>query len=363
MYAPANSGHQKAAFALDGACRSLDRGADVLTIDSLNYTNPILEKVIIKTYLSMIKTTPELWDYFYDNPEIVKKTERFRSLIHRANSAKLKTLIDSFRPNVITCTQAFPCGVMADYKRINNLTTPLIGVLTDYLPHSYWIYERIDKYVVPSEAARINLMNQGVDSDRIISLGIPIDPKFADELNKTQIITRLDLDPSKPIILIMGGGQGIGPIKKVVSRLDEVDLSFQILVVAGKNRSLRNQLKRKQSNFKRRVKVLGYVNNVDELMEISTLIVTKAGGLTTAEALAKKLPMIIINPIPGQETKNTEFLLKMGVAIKADDGAHLVRVTKKLLRDPSRLSQMRKSAKENGRPKAAIRIAEFVLGL
>lgn len=363
MYAPANTGHHKAALAIERAVGLIDSGAEVLTLNSLQYTNPILEKVIIKTYMGMLKTTPELWDYLYDNPQIVKKTEGLRELIHKFNSTKLKTLLDDFGPHVVICTQAFPCGVMADYKKLNRGTTPLVGVLTDYSPHAYWIYDMVDKYVVPSESAREKLMKSEVDSSKIISLGIPIDPKFRVRQDRSQIIRRLDLNPSVPTVLIMGGGQGIGPIKKVVQRLDKVDFPFQILVVAGRNKFLKDRLKRRQPKFNKRVTVLGNVEYVDELMEVSTLLITKAGGLTTAESLAKELPMIIINPIPGQEAKNTQFLLKIGAALKAEDEAHVARLTEKLLRDHSRLGQMRRKAKENGRPDAAFRIAEYILGL
>ncbi len=363
MYAPSDSGHHQAAMAIEKAIGELDPGCEVLTLDTLRYTSPVLEKVVIKTYMGMIKTTPELWDYLYDNPKIVKMSEGIRELIHRFNLAKLKTLLDGFQPEVVACTQAYPCGVMADYKKIHRSSIPLVGVLTDYAPHLYWIYDGIDKYVVPSEYAGTRLTEGGVERSRIILLGIPIDPKFRNKADRFQIMKRLKLDPSIPTILVMGGGQGMGPIKKVVNRLDKVGLSFQILVVAGKNRPLRDYLKHRKPKFNKRVRVLGYVENVDELMEVSSLIVTKPGGLTTAEALAKGLPMIIINPIPGQETRNTQFLLKIGVARKADNEPHVARLVEELLRDPSKLGQMRGKAKDSGQPDSAILTAKFLLGL
>ena len=363
MYAPSDSGHHQAALAIERAIGELDPGCEVLTLDSLRYTSPVLEQVVIKAYMGMIKTTPELWDFLYDNPKIVKMSEGIRELIHRFNLAKLKTLLEGFQPHVVACTQAYPCGILADYKKIHKSNTPLVGVLTDYAPHLYWVYDAVDQYVVPSELARARLMEGGVEGGKITLLGIPIDPKFRNKGDRSRSIKSLGLDPSILTILVMGGGQGMGPIRKVVHKLDRVDLSFQILVVAGKNRSLKDYLKHHKPKFNKRVKVLGYAENVDELMELSSLIVTKPGGLTTAEALAKGLPMIIINPIPGQETKNTQFLLKIGVARKADNESHVARLAEELLRDPSKLGQMRGKARESGRPDSAILTAKFLLGL
>src|SRR3989338_3438680 len=184
LYISENSGHHCASIAIEKALHELDPQVKTLNINSFNYTNPILEKVINRTYLSVIKRTPEIWDYLYDNPKVLKKTQSLRDMIHRFNSGKLKALLDEFEPDCVVCTQAFHCGMIADYKKTYNLNTPLIGALTDYAPHSYWIYDNVDRYIVPSEGTAKKLIDNGIDPAKVMRFGIPVDPKFCEPLDK-----------------------------------------------------------------------------------------------------------------------------------------------------------------------------------
>ncbi len=363
MYITLKSGHHKASVAIEKAIKSINSGVQLLNINSFNYTNPILEKIISKTYLGIIKTTPEVWEYLYDNPKVVKNTSRLRDLIHRYNSAKLNSLLDDFKPDVVVCTQAFPCGMVADFKRTHNLSTPLVGVLTDYLPHSYWIYDSVDRYVVQAEVARRRLIDSGVSPDKIETLGIPIGIEFRDRLDKGRIAERLGIDKSIPVVLIMGGGTGFGPIRRIVKVLDRVECQFQMVVIAGSNRRLLRWTEKRKSRSKKKLIPFGYVDNVHELMELANLVITKPGGLTTAEALAKGLPMIIVNPIPGQEANNSRLLLSEGIAVKGEDAEEVSILTERLLSNPVKLLQMREAAKRHARPSAALDITEMILRL
>jgi processive 1,2-diacylglycerol beta-glucosyltransferase len=363
LYISEASGHHCASIAIEKALHHLDPTIETLNINSFNYTNPILEKIINTAYMGVIKRTPEVWDYLYDNPKVLKNTQRLRAMIHRFNTGKLKVLLDDFKPSGIICTQAFPCGMVADYKKSFNLRIPLVAVLTDYAPHSYWIYDSVDRYIVPSEETAQKLINDGVDPKRVMRFGIPIDQKFKNTLDKAAIFKKLSLDPKKSCILIMGGTQGLGPIKELIRMLDRSSVDLQMMVAAGTNKKLYNWLSRKAKGFRKKTVVFSFAANIDELMDISTAIITKPGGITTAEALAKGVPMVIIHPLPGQEAMNTRFLLKEGVAVKAEEPEDTVVILSELLYNKDKLHLMSERAKALSKPDSSADIARLVLEL
>jgi processive 1,2-diacylglycerol beta-glucosyltransferase len=363
LYISEVSGHHRATLAIETALRQLDSQIDILNLNAFHYTTPLSEKIINKLYMGVIKRTPKIWRYLYDNPSIIKNTSQIKRLIHKLNSPKLKTLIDRFNPDCIVCTQAYPCGMISDCKKTYDLDIPLIGVLTDYAPHSFWIYDNVDYYIVPADDVKQRFIQKGVDAKKIITFGIPVDPKFLESKNKKNIAQRMGLDIAEPIVLIMGGGQGLGPIKKIVRSIGKLFINIQTIVICGVNKKLIKWLKKKAKKVDKKIIALEYVQNIDELMEIATLIVTKPGGLTTAEALTKGLPLVIINPIPGQEAANTQFLVKKGAAIKIDRLKEFSDIIANLLTDRERLSDMSFQARQISRPKAAFDIASLIIKL
>ncbi|MDP2938843.1 MAG: glycosyltransferase [Candidatus Omnitrophota bacterium] len=363
MYISETSGHHSATIAIEKALRILDPRTQILNINSFTYTNPLLEKIINKAYLGVIKKMPHIWDFLYDNPFVVEKTQSLKTAIHKSNFRKLKVLFEEFNPNVVACTQAFPCGIVADYKVKFNLNFSLLGVLTDFLPHGFWFYDHVNYYIVASDEAKQRFIKEGFPERKIRSLGIPIDPKFSLSLEKNKIAKKFDLDLNLPIILVMGGGQGIGPIKHIVLELTKSKFLFQIIVVAGKNKKLLSWLNKQKSRFHKRLITFEYVNNIEELMQIATFIVTKPGGLTAAEALAKGLPLVIVKPIPGQEINNTIYLLKKDVAIEVDEIKHINPQIEAVLNNQGKFQEMRKKALALGKPRSALDIAQFILNL
>lgn len=361
MYISEISGHHNATIAIENALRILEPRTEIRNINSFNYTNPIWEKLINKAYLGVIKKTPHIWDYLYDNPKIVKKTRSLKAAIHKANFRKLKILLEELNPDVVVCTQAFPCGMIADYKKEFNIKLPLLGVLTDFFPHAYWVYNEVDYYIIGSEEARLRLLKEGIAEKKIKFLGIPIDSKFSSVLKRDKIAQSLNIDLNIPTILIMGGGQGIGPIKHIVSELTKLHLVFQLIVVAGKNKKLLSWLKKKELYAHKKLIVFEYVNNIEALMEVATFLITKPGGLTTAEALAKGLPLVIINPIPGQEANNTKYLLKNGAGVEIDEIKDLNPQIEAFLTDQNKLSHMKDAARALGKPNSALDIANLIL--
>lgn len=361
LYISEDSGHHCASLAIENAFHQLDPDIKTLNINSFNYTNPILEKVINRTYLSVIKRTPEIWDYLYDNPKVLKSTQRLREMIHKFNTGKLKTLIEEFGPDAIVCTQAFPCGMVADYKKSLNLGIPLIAVLTDFAPHSYWIYNNVDRYVVPSDETGRKLIDNGIDPSRVVAFGIPIDPKFRTSHNKAETLERLGLDKDAPCVLMMGGTQGLGPMRELAMLLDRSPLNLQLIVATGTNKRLYRWFSRRLKRFSKKIMLLAYTRNIDELMDVSEIIVTKPGGITTAEALAKGIPMLIVNPLPGQEAMNTKYLLSGGVALKAENPEDAVILLEELLYNKNKLRRMSERAKGFSKPDSSLNIAKLVL--
>lgn len=361
MYISEVSGHRNAAMAIERGIRIISPDTEILNINAFNYTNPLAEKITNSIYMGIIKIAPKIWDYLYDNPKIAKKIEQTKKNIHKANSPKLKKLFDKFLPDAVICTQAFPCGMVADYKKTYSSNLPLIAVLTDYVPHGYWIYDTVDYYIVPSEDIASSLVKRGVSSKKVKPLGIPFDPKFIKPQEKDGLINKYKLKDSVPTVLIMGGGQGLGPIKTIVKSLEKVDNEIQEIVVAGTNKKLYKTLKRRIKKYKKRILLFGYVQHINELMDLADIVISKPGGVTTSEVLAKKKPMIIIRPLPGQEANNTKYLTSAGAAIKVNKPRDVHLVVGDLIKNPDKLSKIREAVRKIAKPEASINIAKFIL--
>ncbi len=362
MYITKVSGHRQATVAIQKALKDLDPTLVAPAVNGFGYTYPVLERVVNSAYMSVIKTTPKVWDYMYDNPKIVKKSQSIKKFLHKTSRDKIAKLFNKHKPDTVVCTQAFPCGMVADFKTEHKLDITLIGVLTDFSPHSYWINEGVDYYIVPSLEAKERFIKKGVPSDNIKVYGIPIRSKFSVQLDSKPILEKIGFDPDLPVILIMGGGQGLGPIKSIVKSLLKVEMNFQMIVLTGVNKKIINKLNKSIKKSTKKVLILEYTQNVDELMEVASLIISKPGGITTAESLAKGLPMVIVDPIPGQEMRNTDFLIKQGVGIRIDDTSDVGEEIELLLKSPERLMKMSEAAYACAKPHAALDIAKLILG-
>ncbi len=361
MYITDRSGHCQAARAVEQGIRRLDPTADTFTIDAFQYLNPVLARIVDRMYMSVIQRMPELWDYLYDNPEVVARSDHFRRLLHRYDSPRLQGLLEDFRPEAVVCTQAFPCGLVADYKQEHGLEVPLYGVITDFSPHAYWVHPQVDGYVVPARETGQWLIDRRVEPKRVHPMGIPIDPVFAETPNTGAIRRRLQMDPGLPAILLMGGGQGLGPLLEGVADLDRLEDPFQLLVVAGSNEQLYHRLITRAPGLRHPLRVFGHIDFVSDLMSVSRIIITKPGGLTTSEALAKGLPIIALDPLPGQEVKNADFLERMKAGIIVEDSGDLPRVVHRLMAHPAEWEGLAASTRALGRPAAALDAARLAL--
>lgn len=359
FYISRYSGHYHAAEAIEKGLNICDKTIDVAKINALEYTSPLVGKIVNKAYIELIKKKPELWGNIYDNPEVMEKTQKAREAFHRFNMTKIKALLNEHSPEVVYCTQAFPCGMVADYKRSCETNIKLIGVLTDHAPHSYWLHDEVDYYIVPSHDTKDALIKKGVDTGKIKVLGIPVDPRFAEKKSKQQMRDKLSLKRDLPVLLLMGGNQGLGSIGEVSkSLLSDKEHNYQLVVVTGKNKRLAGKLNRlAKGKGGENIHIFSYVDNIDEFMEAADLIITKAGGMTTAEAMAKRLPLLIIDPIPGQERYNTDHFVSQGAAIEVSDFNEIHRVINDLFDSTDRMERLKKSIKELAKPNSARDIA------
>lgn len=355
------TGHRKAAQAIHKTLKLNYPEIEVLEIDPIGHFYPALEDTIEKVYVGILKSNPHIWDYVYDNEKIVKSTAMIRQMFNFLNLTRLNKILSSFNPQVVVCTHAFACGMFSALKEKKDKQFALIGVITDFDVHNYWVYKNVSCYIVANESTSNKLQEKGIDEEKIKILGIPVDPKFTEDKDIPTLKKKHGLEEDMPTILVMGGGWGFGPIEKIVHSLNELkNIEFQIIVVAGTNKELELKLVELTSKLPKSIKVFGYVDFIDELMKISNIFIGKPGGMTSAESLVCGLPMVIINPIPGQEERNTRYLTSQGVAIKADNELEISKIISELLTQPQKLNEMRKRILEINKPDASFNIVKVI---
>ena len=211
LYISESSGHQRAANAVQETLSLLAPSWETAGVDAFSVTYPIIGKLIARTYLEVLRHTPVLWDFVYDNPDVETATREIRDLLNLLSLPKMRALLKHHSPQALVCTQAAPCSVFAAEKRRGKLHIPLIAVITDFAIHAYWIHPEVDLYCVASEEARKYLIHQGLPASKIAVTGIPISPVFLRRVPKEQARCEFGLDPARPTILVMGGSQGLGP--------------------------------------------------------------------------------------------------------------------------------------------------------
>lgn len=361
-YISHSSGHQRAAEAVMNELRRRQPSVLCEGINSISYSNPVFGKIIAKLYIQLLKVAPQVWDYLYDNPYVEKATRDIRDLLSLFNTRRIVKVLNKHRPQGLVCTQAVPVGMLAALKERGAIRAPLVGIITDFGVHSYWISSRVDLYLVPTAEVRRTMIRLGVPEERVIVTGIPIDGHFAQPGDRRAERVALGLSPHRPVVLMMGGNYGLGPLEDAARALRRLPGGVQLILVCGNNRSLHRRI---QAHFSddRHVLVLGQTRAVHRLMDAADLLISKPGGLTSSEALAKGLPMVIIQPIPGQEERNAQYLLRHGAAVRADTLDGLLHTVDALLSDKSRLDRLRENALRLARPRAARDAAEAIVRL
>lgn len=358
IYATAGIGHKKAALAVKEAFDKKGKKG-VLLVDVLDYTTKFFKLFYNVVYIFLVRYLPTLWGFFYyilDNPLIYSVLRPLRRLVNHLNSKKLIAFLITTKPDTIIATHFMPINVVSDLKKRGVLKTRLISVMTDYKSHKFWFSKYVDSYVVGSEYTKNDLIKRGIPPDRIQPFGIPCAKSFSEEKNIAALKSEMGLDPAKKTIFILGGGFGIGPIKRLVLYLDKVDREFQGIVVCGYNKKLYTSIERITQTTTHKFKNYRFVNNIDELMAVSDVLVSKSGGISVTEALNAGLPMIVIHPIPGQEMRNYKFLEKHNAALKIRNPKEITRLVEGLF-GSNKLDVLKENIMEVRRINSAERVA------
>ena len=368
FYAKYGGGHLSAAKAIQ---KHLDDNFEVETelIDCIQYVSKILNRVTTGAYNQMAKNSPALWGKIYANSQ----RGVFAHISSRANkmmAVKLKNLIKEKNPDIVVSTHPFSSQMVSYLKRKGKINCKLVTVLTDFAPHDQWLigHEFTDAFCVSNSRMYEYLTNYGIEKKKVHVTGIPLSDKFSKTFDKAKIFKEFDLDENKPVILFFGGGEfGLGKDRtlQVLKALIHNLPTYQIISVSGRNKKMNKGFNDiiTETNAKTRVKVFDYTNKVPEIMSISSLVVTKPGGLTTSEALASGLPLLVINPIPGQEEENAEFLEKhnVGVWIRKKDDSNVI--IQKLFEDKLKLEKMRENTKILAKKNSTKDICEIIMNL
>ena len=351
LYSAPTGGHKECAEALRRGFKTFGPApVETFGLDAVTHLYPLLGPVISRAYLEILKYTPQLWNFLYDNPDIEEITREFRQFMGTFNRSKLNKILAQYRPTAFVCTHALPCTLIAQEKKNGKCDLPLVGVVTDYAVHSYWVHPQVDLYIVANAASADTLEARGIPRERIRICGIPVDPQYRHKLRPQEARRRLGLDLHRPVVLVMGGAHGLGPIAKIVPELLALKNSPQIVVVAGVNKELQKDLSPHQKT--KSVHLFGFTRLIPLLMDAADLLVTKPGGITTSEALAKGLPMILVKPIPGQEERNARFLVRNGAAVQVKKIEELRDAVRLLVGRRERLELLSQRALRIARPHA-----------
>jgi processive 1,2-diacylglycerol beta-glucosyltransferase len=302
-----------------------------------------------------------------DDPKRALRLNQLRRLFPSKSRNRFARHVKKFKPDAILCTHYLPLELLGGIKKDEKKSTRkaqmhpgsfVVSIVTDFEAHALWMEPCVNLYCVAAEETKARLIARGAEGKSVLATGIPISGRFSLEPNSAKVRQTLGLRDDQPILLVLSGGFGMGPVAEILVELDKVPRQFQTVVVTGRNEELRRELA--TSDRKHPTHILGFASNMHELMAIADLIITKPGGLTSSEAMALGKPLFILNPIPGQEAANSDFLLERGAAIKANRVEDLPFRVEQLFTG-KKLSEMTRAAKALGRPKAAEEICREVV--
>ena len=347
IHATAGAGHKKAAEAIFHGVQAKG-GHDVRLVDALDYTNPFFKKTYPQVYIFLVTRLPWAWGFFFsllDIPWIQPLMKGVRRLYNGFNAQALqKFLIQEQFDGVIT-THFLSAEVCAYLKREGKIKSKIICVVTDFDAHRIWVNAGIDAYTAACEYTKNKLIALGVPSEKIFTTGIPTDAKFAQKPDQLALKKKLGTQDGLLTILIATGSFGMGPIEELIKLLE----SYQLLIVCGQNRDLYERLK---PLAQKNVHILGLVDNMDELMSVSDVMVTKPGGLSISEALVKKLPMLFFSAIPGQEINNIKVLSSYEVSQGQSSLPQIAQTIHEWNSNPQDLDALRRRMSELSKPNA-----------
>ena len=368
FYASYGGGHLNAAKSIENCIKTNYKDMDVEMIDCMKYVNKTIEKVTTAAYREMAKKAPWAWGRIYSDAQkgpLAHITTRSNKIM----AIKLLKLLREKKPDLIISTHPFGSQMCSYLKRKNKINSKIATIMTDFAPHDQWLvgHEYTDYFFVAHNKMKDYLINKGISESKVFDTGIPISENFQKQYNKKEIFDKYNLDESKFTILFFGGGEfGLGKTRTVQIFNNFVEETknnnIQIIAISGKNPKMKSAFEEvvNSNNAGINVKIIEFSNEVPKLMAIANLVVTKPGGLTTSESLASHLPMVVINPIPGQEEENAEFLESKNIAVwikKSDDSKEII---KSLLNNKEKISIMKENTKILARPNSTRDICDVL---
>lgn len=369
LYAKVGNGHLKAAESFKEALEKIDKNIEIDYEDGLEYSSQLTNKLIVKGYASLAKNAPKVFGsmYYSSNKQELNTIGEINKTVNKALTIRLKKMLREKNPDVIVSTHPFVSHMCAYLKRKNKTDAKIISVITDYGLHNMWLEENeyIDRIMVATNEMKLDAITKyNVPTEKIMVSGIPISERFTYKYDKTDILEELKLrNGITTLLFFAGGGLGLGKSEKIFKELVAANYNFQMVVVTGKNEKQKKVFEKIASTANKPIAVLGYTNKVPELMNASDFVITKPGGLTSTECLAMCKPMIIINPIPGQEEQNSIYFTNNGTALRTYKGEPLEHVLDIAINNKLRVEQMIEMCKVIGKPNAAFDAANEVIRL
>ena len=367
LSASAGAGHTRAAQAVERAFHEMHAAREVRHVDTLEYTNKLFRRLYAKAYLDMVNKSPELLGWLYDYLDKPWKNERRRLALDKLNTRPFVKMLRKYQPDIIVCTHFLPAEIVSWLKAKERIASRQAIVVTDMDVHAMWLCHHYEQYFVPLDETREHMLRLGIPAEKLTVSGIPIDPDFSAQKDKREMRRKHNLREDVWTILVSAGGFGVGPIEHLYKSLLELKHPSQAVVICGRNEELKSRIDALCSKLPATsnvsIKAIGFTTEMDEYMAASDLLLGKPGGLTTSEALARGLVMVIVNPIPGQEERNSDHLLEEGAAIRCNNLPVLAYKIDKLLDDPARFAQMQAAARRLARPRAAQEIVSKLLSL
>ena len=353
FYASYGGGHLNAAKSIENCIKTNYKDMDVEMIDCMKYVNKTIEKVTTAAYREMAKKAPWAWGRIYSDAQkgpLAHITTRSNKIM----AIKLLKLLREKKPDLIISTHPFGSQMCSYLKRKNKIDSKIATIMTDFAPHDQWLvgHEFTDYYFVAHNKMKNYLISKGISESKIFVTGIPISEAFKENYNKKEIFNKYNLDENKFTILFFGGGEfGLGKTRTVQIFenfvKETINNNIQIIAISGKNPKMKEAFENivTENNALNNVKIIEFSNEIPKLMYISNLVVTKPGGLTTSESLASNLPMVIINPIPGQEEENAEFLENTGIAVWIKKTDNSKKIIENLINNKEKLAQMKENTR------------------
>lgn len=360
----AGAGHVRAADALVEQARITFPQLSVRHVDMMSLVPRWFRALYRDLYLTLSAGLPEAWGWLYRKTDgiapAISTAETWRSQLQRLCARGLFNLIRHEAPDIILCTHFLPAELLAQQRRNKRLTCPVWVQVTDFDLHRLWVQRGVSGYFVGSDELAFRLYAQGVPASQVVVSGIPLMPAFSAAPTRAAAAAALGFDADKPTVLMMSGGAGAGLHEDAVRTLLTQQPQMQLIVLAGRNHALQRALQALSQSYPTRLRSFGFTDQVPQMMACADLAITKPGGLSTSECLAMGLPMLLVNPIPGQEERNAAYLMQEGAAVRADDPLTLQFRLQKLLANPVQLARMRERALMLARPHAAYTVLKSI---